>query len=147
MENIENENVEYVEIKCDYSINLDIESKYINSMEELAELLQLKERKEVIDKMIKEDPEAVLLQEYEGKFKDMLMKYINEFLVPDIKLAYKKECLHLMNKDIWSEAVNIKLFCEWLEDNSSFELQINDKINAEKLIEGHKNILTAIGKL
>ena len=50
------------------------------------------------------------------------MEYINKFLVPQFEMTYKHENLDNINIDLWSETTNIKLFCEWLEEEYTITL-------------------------
>ena len=92
----------------------------VKSLDEFAKFIKLD--RTIIKQLIKEDPEAEVLKEYNGKFKGLLMEYINKFLVPQFEMTYKHENLDNINIDLWSETTNIKLFCEWLEEEYAVTL-------------------------
>ena len=98
----------------------------VNSLDELAKFMKLD--RTVVEKIIEEDPDAEVLEEYDGKFKGLLMEYINKFIVPQFEMTYKHENLENINNDLWGEVINIKLFCEWLDEEGKVKLmQENNK--------------------
>lgn len=92
----------------------------VNSLDEFAKFIKLD--RTVVEKILEEDPEAEVLNEYDGKFKGLLMEYINEFLIEQFKMTEKHENLESINNDLWAEVINIKLFCEWLDEENKVEL-------------------------
>ena len=92
----------------------------VKSLDEFAEHINLDRSK--VKEAIKTDPDAKLLEEYKGIFKDVLLEYINKFLIEyyDVAVAHKFE--EKAKQEIWMEAINIKLFCQWLEDEKKLKL-------------------------
>jgi hypothetical protein len=82
----------------------------MNSIFEIGNVLQIGQ--EIIDNIKKQYSNIDFDETYDGKFKDLILEYVNTFIIPDSKIENLDEA---SKTDLCIEIMFIECFCKWMD--------------------------------